>query len=490
MPIESCISVGTAKYYAIDRIYRIVVWSLLTFISQKLFAQPEHLIETFMTNYSVPGMFVGLVRDDSILFQKSFGTADLKTGTKVSPSTCFELGSISKGFAAEIIYALQHQGLINVQDPIHKYLPQVPASWTGITIKHLLMHTSGLQNYLLDPRFKADVYFTNENDLNAEQFFNAITPDSMLRLFYGLPIEFKPGATWSYNNTGYYLLGMISEVVTGKPFFQLVQEMLTMPLQMHRTMANEEARNQRCLAQGYWLKDSTLMDARLLHSHYAYAAGAWATTGQDMLNYLRAIHNRRILSDHTGWKWRIAPQNNDLPYAYDGGRFYTTFHGLNVVSHNGGTPGFSSSWIYVVEKNLSVIVLMNRQDFAAIDQLAWDLLAAVEPSLSYPRQEHSGAGARKMVHTLHAFIHAIKNDLPHSSSFSMPLQKFLNSASGRGYWKWYFERGYPETVKCVEIERIGQMKLYRFILSTSAQVNYQLSALFNKNGQIIQLRWW
>lgn len=452
--------------------------------------QPRQLIETFMSKGSIPGLFVAVVKGDTVLYQQSFGFADKENSLPLTDTTCMELGSISKIFTAEVIYELVGSGKISVKDPIRKFLPLAPPSWSGITIHHLLTHTSGIQNYLLDPRFFAAEYFTNQSHPAASEFFSAITPDSMVQMFYSLPLEFEPSLTWSYSNTGYYLLGKIGEVTTGKPFFQLVADKVTAPLGMKRTHANENARRAGCLAKGYFPADSSLVEARFLHSNYAFSAGAWATTGEDMIRFLKANHKRRLPSDKSQLDLRKPHTKHILPFTYEGGRFFTTFHGLTITSHNGGTPGFSSSWINVVDKNLSVILLMNRQDYAPIDQLAWDVLSYFDPALTYPEKERHGADEVAMSQKLLALLTALKTNAPFPNGLSKPLLKFLLTENGKGYWRWYFERGFPVNARCVDVEKTTNANLYRFILSLSDDIIYRLSILANKDGEIMQMRWW
>lgn len=454
------------------------------------YAQPEKIIDEFVVQNKVPGMFVSVVRGDSVLYQKNVGFADREHEIPLTAATCMELGSVSKVFTAEVIYMLHYEGLINLNDPIHKYLPYVPASWSAITIKHLLTHTSGILNYLSEPRFRAVEYFNNIYEPTAEQFFNTITPDSMVQMFYSLPLEFSPGFTWSYSNTGYYLLGKIGEAVTGRPFFELVKDMVTDPLKMTHTKANEMAAKEMCLAKGYLLNNSLLTNARVLQSNYAFSAGAWATTGQDMIHFMMAIHQRSLPSDKVGFDWRKPPDNGDLPFTYNGGRYYTTFHGMHIISHNGGTPGFSSSWIYVVEKNTSIIILMNRQDYAAIDQFAWEVLSNFESSLTYPQKDRSGVKERKITKKVLAVLLAVESNESYPKGLSKPLEHFLKSESGKGFWKWYFERGFPVHARCVDVEQIDKAKLYRFLLPYSKETVYQLSVLVNEKGELSQLRWW
>lgn len=451
---------------------------------------PEKIVYNFMKEGNVQGVFVAVVKGDSILYQKSFGVADKENGKAMTAETCMELGSISKAFTAEAIYDLHHQQLLNIDDPVTKYLTEAPANWSSVTIKHLLTHTSGIQNYLLDPRFKAAAYFGGTTDSTEENFINNVSTDSLLQMFYTLPFEFVPGASWSYSNTGYIILGKIAEKITGKNFFELVRERITSLLGMHYTTANEIALERGCLAKGYFIKDSSLHPSRVLKSNYAYSAGGWASTGNDMINYLRAIHKKTLPSDKAGYDWRNIQSNSELPFSYEGGRFFSTFHGLKIISHGGGTPGFTSTWLYVPDKNISIIVLTNRQDYAAIDETAWNILSSFEPALQYPEKKIEVEEEKRFSNKLVKVVKAIKTDSALPDGLSGPLSIFMKTENGKGFWKWYFERGYPETAYCVDKEIIDKYTAYRFRLPYSAAVEYRLTILVNEKNEIVQMRWW
>jgi len=443
-----------------------------------------------MNDGNVPGLFVAVVRGDSVLYQRGFGFADRESKRPITGKICMELGSVSKAFTAEIIYDLHQAGLLNINESIRRYFPGAPKSWENITIRHLLTHTSGIQNYLLDPRFKAESYFLGSNDLESERFFKTVSTDSMTRMFYSLPLEFNPGSTWSYSNTGYYLLGKIAESVTQKKFFELVRLKLTDPLRMDDTKANELASREDCLAKGYLLKDGILIPSTILTSNYAFSAGAWASTGEDMIRYLKAIHQKVLLSDRAGYDWRKVDPNGDLPFTYEGGHFYSSYHGMKVISHQGGTPGFSSSWFYVVDKKISVIVLINRQDYAAIDQMAVDILALFEPGLAFPGKTVTGEEAIELGKQLVVTINAIKNNTPYPLLMSKPLEGFMKSENGKGLWKWYFDRGFPDTAFCVDTEKTGNLTAYRFRLPVPGRPDYRLTVILNARKEWVQMRWW
>ena len=454
---------------------------------------PDGMVQTFLEDEDVPGMFVAVVRQDSVLFTGAYGLADIERRIAMTDTTCMELGSISKAFVGEMIFELKGKKQISETETIGKYFSNSPASWSDITIGHLLIHSSGIQNYLQDPRFKAAEYFQGISDDATAQFVRSVPVDSMISMFYSLPIEFKAGESWAYSNTGYYLLGKIIESVSGKPYFELVAENLTGPLNMLHTKANELSFAEGCMAKGYFKKDDQLRPIPFpLMSNYAFSAGAWSTNGRDMINYLKAVHAKKLPSDGAGINWRPVLRNDrfELPFSYVGGRFYSNFHDITVISHNGGTPGFSSSWIYLVEPGISVIVLMNRQDYAAIDQLAWDILSSFEPAIAYPKDHLKNPVTEKYAQRLQGILRYIGGTDSLPPGLSKPLQIFLEGDSGRGLWEWILERGIPGQAYCVDVEDIGEYKAYRFRLPLSQKVEYRMTMIVNQNDEVVQLWWW
>jgi hypothetical protein len=282
----------------------------------------------------------------------------------------------------------------------------------------------------------------------------------------------------------------MAESVTDRNFFEWVRDSIHTPLGMRRTKANEVAAKEGCLATGYFLKDENLHRSKVLTSNYAFSAGAWATTGDDMIRYLKAIHQRILPSDKAGYDWRSLDSNSEFPFTYHGGRFYTTFHGMKIISHAGGTPGFSSSWFYVVDKNISVVVLINRQDYAAVDQLAWDVLTFYEPALRYRHERVTGEDGNKMAQKLMQVVDGIKLGTPFPKDLAEPLRNFMESENGKGLWKWFFEKGFPQTAYCVDSEAIGTFKAYRFRLPRSEKMEYRLTVLVNQKNEWVQIRWW
>ena len=164
----------------------------------------DDYIATQMGRLHVPGVSLAIVSDGRITKAQGYGFANLELKAPAKKDTVYEIGSNTKQFTAAAIMMLVEQGKVRLGDPVTKYFPDAPEAWRGITIRHLLSRTSGIQNHVAVPHW-LDIFSTNL------AFETAPPRDDLLRMFFKLPMEFQPGETWAYDNTGYYLLGIIIE---------------------------------------------------------------------------------------------------------------------------------------------------------------------------------------------------------------------------------------------------------------------------------------
>jgi len=164
-----------------------------------------------------------LARGGEVILAKGYGLANLELEVPNTPETKFRLGSITKTFTAAAVLHLQEQGRLNVQDRISAYIPNAPDAWKNVTIHHLLTHTSGIPSYTDGPRYE-------------EHMRDKIgRPEEMLARFRDLPLEFRPGEKFKYNNSGYFLLGLLIEQVSGEKYEDYLRRNIFEPLQMADT---------------------------------------------------------------------------------------------------------------------------------------------------------------------------------------------------------------------------------------------------------------
>ena len=177
-------------------------------------------VDALMRDYdgAVPGASVLVVRDGSMVFRKSYGLAELETGTPATPQTNYRLASITKQFTAAAILLLRDRGQLSIDDPVARFLPGIPP---GITVRHLLTHTSGLLDY---------------EDLIPEGISRQLLDQDVLNLLQKENrTYFAPGASYRYSNTSYAFLALIVEKVSGRMFATFLRDEIFMPLSMRGT---------------------------------------------------------------------------------------------------------------------------------------------------------------------------------------------------------------------------------------------------------------
>src|ERR1700748_1843985 len=168
-----------------------------------------YLQQQVMTNSFRGSVLIAI--DGKILFEHGYGLADEEWNVPNTPNTKFRIASLTKQFTAASVLLLQEQRRLNVHDAISKYLSGLPASWQAITIHQLLTHTSGIPNYTEFPEIK---------ELNR----TGATPQELIAVVAKKPLLFPPGTKWSYTNTGYVLLGMLIEKVSGMSYAEFLQQ--------------------------------------------------------------------------------------------------------------------------------------------------------------------------------------------------------------------------------------------------------------------------
>jgi len=287
-----------------------------------------------------------IVQNGKILLQKSYGYKNFAAHILNDSNTIFQIGSITKQFTATVILKLQEEGKFSVNDTLSKYFPEFKYA-KEITIENLLTHTSGIHNYTAD---------IDEED--SALVCNPVDKQLALDIIFKHNLDFKPGTQFSYDNSGYYLLGTIIEKVTGKSYEQNVHDIIFTPLQMNHSLFDFKHSTDTNIATGYQiLNDSIKKEASAWRwdSTITYAAGAiWSTTS-DMYKWSQAIANKKIISADS---WKVMTTQYLEKYIYC---FYIDLmFGKQIISHGGGIPGFISYLCYYTDENVTIILLNNE----------------------------------------------------------------------------------------------------------------------------------
>jgi len=339
----------------ISRIFAFI--SLLIFFSSHLKAQQNaHTdslaikLDDYLTSAVKAGQFNGTVlvaEKGKIILQKGYGWKNFSAHTLNDNNTLYQIGSITKPFTAIIILKLQEEGKLSVNDLLSKYFPDQKGA-EQITIQNLLDHTSGIYNYTDDigPEDSAIVSHPVDRQL-------------ALNIFINKDLLFKPGTKFSYSNSGYFLLGMIIEKITGKLYQQVLRQLIFAPLGMQHTGFDFINLKDTAKATGYDAFDSSHHNIAVKwDSTVTYSAGSIYSTTGDLYKWSKAIAKGELLSV-ASWKQAFTPNLGNYGYGW----WIDTLYGNKYITHSGGLPGFMSNFVYYPDKDITIILLNNFGNF-------------------------------------------------------------------------------------------------------------------------------
>jgi len=430
----------------------------------------------------VPGASLAIVRDGHITKAQGYGFANLELRSPATKETVYEIGSTSKQFTATAIMMLVEEGKVRLDDTITKYFPEAPQAWRGITIRHLLTHTSGIQNHVAVPHW-LDVFRTNL------AFETAPSRDELLKMFFKLPLEFQPGETWAYDNTGYYLLGIIIEKASGKSYWQFLDERIFNPLGMNATRSTDPQPIVRNRASGYEWKNDHFENRPVLLPAVAFSAGSLLSTVEDMAKWDAALYTEKLLKKSSLDQMWTAPATNDgtdAPFNYGFGWFIENYHGHRLIQHSGGTPGFSSALYRFVSDKLTIIILTNHAD-RILDQLAIDLAGISLPALKRP--DANTDPDPQTTAMLKDVVSGLLKGKSEPELFTIAMRIFLSTATGKAFWKWFAGHGELSSFIFSDREDRGDGQVRRYKISFGGNW-YWFSVLVTKDRKIAQIYWW
>jgi len=296
-----------------------------------------------MKRSHIPGVSIAVVKDGKIIREQGYGLADIENNVQVTPATVFQSGSIGKTFTAALVMLLAQDGKLSLDDPIAKHLPNTPKSWEGITIRHLLSHTSGLG----DPYGKLDL--TKD-----------YTEEELIALEAEIPVLFAPGEKWSYSNMGYHLLGFICNKAGGKFYGDQLRERIFAPLDMG-TRIISEADIIPHRARGYERKGGKLVNQSWVAPRLNTTAdGSLYLTARDLAKWDLALYGDKVLPASVRQaSWTPAKLNDGTATEYGYGWQLFQRNGHRTIAHGGAWQGFRSQLYRFVDDKLSVVVLAN-----------------------------------------------------------------------------------------------------------------------------------
>jgi CubicO group peptidase (beta-lactamase class C family) len=323
------------------------------------FAAIERFVEDEMAAQRIPGLALGIVRDDRIVYLRGFGEAD-ESGRAVTPQTPFIIGSLSKSFTALAIMQLVEAGKIELDAPAQRYLPWFrvadETASAEITVRHLLNHTSGLST-------KTGRSYQGNGDTSLAALERAVRKLSSAELT--APV----GETFQYSTINYAVLGLIVQTVAGRSYESYVQAKILDPLEMHDSFTSEAAAEKGGLATGhnYWFGRPRA--AELPYNRGLLPAGYLISSAEDMTHYLIAqldggrYGTASVLSPAgVGELHRPAVRTSKADTSYGMGWLVGPINGIPAIHHQGETFNFHANAVLVPRSRTGVVVLINAEN--------------------------------------------------------------------------------------------------------------------------------
>jgi len=298
-----------------------------------------------------PGCALGVIQDGTLIYKRGYGMADLERSVPITPDSLFDIGSTGKQFTTTVIAILADQGRLSFDDSLRKSVPEMPAYADDITIRHLIHHTSGLRDYitLMDLAGLPD-----DNLYQEEALLDLIIRQQEL--------NFPPGEEYLYSNSGYFMLGIVAQRVTGVHLTELIQEYIFTPLGMQRSTFNKDYRHiipNRALSYetskngGYTNKLSLCG---------GFGDGPIDTNVEDLLRWDQNFYRNKLNHAQADLLETLHTQgrlNNGQTIEYAFGLNIEEYRGVKSVSHGGAWAGYRSELLRFPEQRFSVICLCN-----------------------------------------------------------------------------------------------------------------------------------
>ena len=301
-----------------------------------------------------PGASIAVIKDGSVVVAKGYGLSDVEKSTKATEQTVYQLASVTKQFTAAGVLLLVEDGKVSLDAKVTDVLPGLPAAWSAVTVRHLLTHTSGIKSY-------TDVF--GPTKVADSQVF---TSDQILALVKDAPLQFAPGERFAYCNTGYYLLGMVIEKVSGKSYATFLADRIFKPLGMAATALDDYADVRPVRAKGYATTNGVTKPAEHTHPTQPFAAGALVSTVIDLTKWDAALAAGKLLKPASYQAmWTAMRLNDGKPSTYAMGWQVEPYRGHARQAHGGGISGFSTFIARFPDDKVTIIALVNQGGGAA-----------------------------------------------------------------------------------------------------------------------------
>jgi len=311
-----------------------------------------------MLSRHTAGVSVAVARDGRVILARGYGMANVEHSVAVTPETVFHIALISKTILAAVVLQLVDEGRLRLDDDVTKYVPEAPTGGHHVTVRQLLNHTSGIYSFTSLP-----------DAANNERL--ELTHEQVLGLIKDRPFDFEPGTRWRYDNSAFYLAGMVVERVTKQEYGAYVREHVFKPLGMSSASLCYARMVVPHLASGYEVDGGALVNAAFMTWKLPFAGGAVCATATDLVKWQAALDLGRVLTPSSLALMRTPTTLSDgTTIDYGLGTRLGSLDGHRVLGHTGGRGGFRPLLESFPDDHLTIVILMNMGDAASPSPVA------------------------------------------------------------------------------------------------------------------------
>ena len=421
----------------------LLAWTAAPAAPDQAIVKIDRYLRTEMRRQHIPGLSLAIIRNGTPLYLKGYGVATLEHPVTAAPDTVYQIGSIGKQFTATAVMLLAQDHKLDLDDPLSKYLPEIPPSWSAITLRLILNHQSGIAQFTTPGRQLLDLR-------------HDYTDTELIQLAIGQPLDFVPGNDVSYSDTGYVLLGFVINRIIGGFYGDFLQERVFGPLGMSHTRIISDADIVRNRASGYELDDhGTLRNQTPVSPALNRTAdGSLYSTVLDLLKWDRALDRGTILPRRQlerMWMIDVHHDGNKPLYHYGYGWENNRLAGHRLIEYDGNWQGFQAVMSRYENDGLTVVILTNLA-LCRTERLSHSVAGLVDPALRpYAETLAGGDPAPELTADFRRFLAAAADRSPDVSMLT-------DAARGRLV---------PSTLTTLqrELQELGPIRRYGLVRS-------------------------
>jgi D-alanyl-D-alanine carboxypeptidase len=318
----------------------------------------DQAVQAALKQFKLPGATVAVLKDGQLIYVKGYGYSNLASRTPARPEDRFQIGSISKMFVATAIMLLVEDGKLALDDKVGRYFPGLPDSWSPITVRMLLSHSSGVPG---DPSSSSTA---PSIDKDFDRFMAGSDAERVAAIA-AIPLHSAPGTRFEYSNLAYDVLGMLATRVAGMDYVELLQQRVFRPLGMTSARKIDAANPMDGTASGYRQEDDRVREITLgpnISRFAALGAGGLEMSALDLAKWDNALYRNQVLKASSLAEMTRGQIDAGDGAAYGFGWYLFTVNGHVLQKHSGSMAGFVADYRRWPDDRFSTIVLTNNGD--------------------------------------------------------------------------------------------------------------------------------